>query len=1011
MISEQFGQLDAECETLTKQFIQTCLYETNFIGPIVPAGQPQPIYNFQQIINDRTNCAIHPLTTSNGCVEFFPGFCGAMLRGQSNTQWDIYRSSGVTEITVGDTNKPPGANFATVRDAIGQALDTNCRFIRITDNVTETAGPLNLPTDTLIYIDSGATWNTTNTPLVVAAGGTLIITGSNNLLSSTMIYGGSGTHIVNAAALFVHNVHLIHNNGAANELFASSSTAMTFDNVTVDCDAFGTFLSSAGSSFASLRLQDCTLRGTSAFASDAISTLGSIASLDDVVVRNLTLAGTWSAASSAIEMQPGSGAVWSSIRVETTSTVGITFGGDNVTQLIDTNRRSALTVGAATVLHNAEFNSLVFAGNNLVLSDLRGNTMDMGTSQVFFPTLNPASASVIISPYLPPCIQPPPSVPPCAVAFATPYQNIQLNNVVVGSLATITFPNTALTGITTYQLFALGPNTVINNFKCMSTAFPFLTPSVQWTYFSFPFNPPPQQTFRVFGGGRAYLNGVELGTTWRVYNSSTALPNSSAPDNGGLFVANSTIHGTVQYGFAMITQANPQGSNINGIGQNGLAIFKNVQVDTDLLVGNIANRTLRFFCNNVNVGRDFTINIANGDCFADNFRVGRDFTETSSAMTKCSNGFIGRNASMAAGTDCLVSHYINMEILGNLVCGFFTNGVPVGRNAQLENFTCMYNGSTVTIQGGDCYLKNFNTRKDPVTGAARSGLILCNSNTNGNVLENWVVHGGSFRANGNNNVLNNFKMTGAMNTADAPGFVQSFEIEQLTNTRGYGSQTRLHNVQLGSWDITNTDTMTLHGFGSTVDGAYSVVLGNLLTVPEPIPSAGVQIDGFSLYPKRGQTIVAGVGDITGALSATQNVSINANYSTYQNMRLWSYPGGATSIPSAIILIGHSLPAQTITINANDSLFSNLIVGYGDETPTTPAGDVGIVNVLGNRNTFTALQTLTLNAATAVDTQFIGCKIRPTGGGSVNPLLSTQCSGNTNFSVLVGLGGTNNVANT
>jgi hypothetical protein len=203
--------------------------------------------------------------------------------------------------------------------------------------------------------------------------------------------------------------------------------------------------------------------------------------------------------------------------------------------------------------------------------------------------------------------------------------------------------------------------------------------------------------------------------------------------------------------------------------------------------------------------------------------------------------------------------------------------------------------------------------------------------------------------------------------------------------------------------------MTLDGFGSTSDGSYIVTLGTIVTgAAGVLPSCGLQVDGFSLYPKRGQTIVAGVGDITGVLNPIQNVTINGDFSTFNNMRFWSYPGGTT--PTLVPLSSHSTQSQTITITSNDSVFNNVIVGFGEETPLA-VGDVGTLSIpntgRGLRNTFNSIQTSVLTASTT-PVQFTGCAIRPTGSVTVVLSPTTQCSGN-NFLGLP-LAGTTSVAN-
>lgn len=163
------------------------------VGPTGPTGN-----------NGLVVCANPPLQISlaPACVEITPtNMCGAILQSIGGA-WNIYRSPGITEVTVGagGPNTPPGANYPNVQTALTNSGNTNCRFIRVTDNgvvdgAISSAGP-GPARPLLIYVDPGVTWNVAS---IDAAGVPLVLKGSGD--TSSIIISGQITGILSLTVM------------------------------------------------------------------------------------------------------------------------------------------------------------------------------------------------------------------------------------------------------------------------------------------------------------------------------------------------------------------------------------------------------------------------------------------------------------------------------------------------------------------------------------------------------------------------------------------------------------------------------------------------------------------------------------------------------------------------------------------------------------------------------------------------------------------------------------------
>lgn len=321
-------------------------------------------------------------------------------------------------------------------------------------------------------------------------------------------------------------------------------------------------------------------------------------------------------------------------------------------------------------------------------------------------------------------------------------------------------------------------------------------------------------------------------------------------------------------------------------------------------------------------------------CRIENFWIGGNFTTlTMAGEGGYSNGFIGGNlANMAV--QAIRQMYDNIEVVGDVTIG--------GSNCNISNMTCLGPGMTFTITpapnpANNTVINGLNTLR--VSGATAAGglfQVLSSNNviTNVNLIGSSVLIGPGTQG----NTLTNWRVQGG---GAGP---QTFRI--------LGSSQKLSNIMLGCPVNDSTDDFTINGFGSSVTGAFTVDLGNPLTAA----SRGLQVDNFSVYPKRGQTIVAGVGDISGAIAApaARIINISMTGGVFNNCHFWFYPGGDTTGGTA--LIGHIPPTTNVNVTpfTTQSQFQNIMVGFGNETPNaTPFISIGTLNVTGagNSNTF------------------------------------------------------------
>lgn len=347
-----------DCNTLISKNINSCLLRTERIGPL-----DGPTISVDELItiveNNLNQCAEYPLTiNANACLDLEPGFCSSILQFVSGA-WGIYRSPGITEITVGGL----GSNFLTVADAFSLGPSgVTCRFVRITDNVTEPG--LVLPTDTLIYIDPGVTWTVTG-PLTMS--GNFVLIGNNSQPSSTFSYGGfAGPCIQGTGSLFIENLHIVHlPQAAGGEILVSVSIPAVIKNVTVSLsNTVNGFVSDTAGPITQCTLDHVWLIGESVTCNLPINIQNAAS---NVRINMLQVSGTFLPNGNLTSTAPN--IVWQGVRNDTSSSMIYRLSGEAI-DFQDISNNCTVELSANTLFSQARINTARPVGNNTALSNI-----------------------------------------------------------------------------------------------------------------------------------------------------------------------------------------------------------------------------------------------------------------------------------------------------------------------------------------------------------------------------------------------------------------------------------------------------------------------------------------------------------------------------------------------------------------------------------------------------------------------------------------------------------------
>jgi hypothetical protein len=851
-----------ECGTLTKQIIRTCLLRTNVLQG--GGGNTINVTNLINIVNNFLNrCANYPLridASANQCIEISPGFCGSILQN-INDAWGIYRSPGITEITVGagGDGVAPGANFPDVASAFGAPnTPTDCNFIRITSDVTD--GPLVLPANTLIYIDPGVNWTVTG-PITIS--GDFVLWGANPTPSSTLTYNniGSVPLIGGAGSLLIQNLHIIHTAGN-NEPVVTPSIPTRMKHVVVDVGAtVASFISDTGAPLVNMTLDHVTINGAGANRPLRVGDAASVFRCTE-----LEFTGTFTTAMIAAVATHE----WNGIRNRSTAAVGFTIGG-TISDFQDITQTATLSLGPDVQITNMTFNTMIISGANNRMQV--NNATGLSISLLLFPS------------------------------------NVVFNNVTTN----------ALVG----NALDLGANCQINNFRVV-TAVPTITSS---------FIASPQ------------LSNIILPSAWSVRGDIAGVLT-----NQTMYLSNIYLTGAFSFNTGFPGAEPTTTCQINNLRCTGFT-FGSAATDCGIVM--VSDMICTGNCS-IFVGRGNGAE-QNGEVYMSNFRIAGTYTHTQSTSGAYSSGLVAGNALWVGPPG------LNSSTRQKWNCAEFQGNMDI--NSDNNSFTNIMALSTaiaiprnLTITGNANIIHGLNTWRLSQF-SSQAGIVTISGENN--VCTSWFMNGGSFVVTGAANTFTGIRISG---NVVAAGGTQLFNI--------FGSQCKLSNIYLGAIVGNNFANFTADGFGSTTDGSYNVNLGNPAG-----GTSGLQVENFSLYPKRGQTIVAGVGDITGVANpANMLINFNAFASAYNNIRVWFYPGGqAVPGPPFAVLVPSAASLVTVTGTCSQSQFQNMIIGFAQDTPGATAGlSLGTLQVIGagTDNSFQNVTTV-IYLVTQANANFVG----------------------------------------
>jgi len=993
-----------QCIAVDKQFVNACLVQSELITTLTGTGaditNTSDTITIVDIIGNL--CGNRPIRLgTNFCVDLEPGFCSSVIQNV-NDAWGIYRAPGMTEITVGTGGNgvAPGANFPDVASALGDpAIPSDCNFIRITSDVTD--GALTLRPNTLIYVDPGVNWTVTGS---ITISGDFVLMGANPTPSSQVTYGGNNQPFITGGAgssLFVQNLHLIHAPQLGNgEIFVSPNIPTRMSHVVVDVGiSVEGFLSDSTAAFVNMTLDHVTLQG-------------SVGPDIPAAITGAVWAAGFATYTTAV---PHGLLLGQSVTVAGVNPSGYNVAGIIVAPFTPTTFTLAIGVNPGLYVSGgsiAPINNLAINITNTA-SIFRSSQLETATGSNF---------GTVIS---------------CANATNPEWNGIR--HLASAGTYRLTGTVSDFQDVSTTADITVGSNAQISNITFNTLRFIAATTRVQVTNASGLFTDfttrPPNLILSDFVTNQVVSDSLIPGDNAQITNftiqvganiTSTNLTSGSwnnvfLPGNWDLTTTNNTLFVTAMSTIRVV--GNCRFFPGAAAGGTGAFLIKNLScVDFAIGTGGIAGSGGCLICGLVASGNAIIDNNRNNQVVRmQDFRIAGNMTTiTMAGEGGYSNGFIGGNLVNNSGQG-IRQMYDNIEVAGDVIIGT--------ANCNFQNITCLGPGRIFNITSGNTVVTGLNTRR--VSSAAAAGGLLTISGSN-NVLTNVNLIGSSvlLGVNSQGNTLTNWRIQGGGAAAItgavwAAGFAtyttavphglllgQSVTVVGVTpsgyNVTGIivapftpttftlaigvnpgpyvsggsiaGPQTfivnglshKLSNIMLGCPVNLNTDDFTINGFGSAVDGAFTVNLGD----PASANSRGLQVDNFSVYPKRGQTIAAGVGDIIGAIAAAANRIINISTvgGMFTNCHFWFYPGGLST--SGAALIGHVAPTTNVNVTGftSQSQFQSLIIGFGGETPgATAATSIGNLVAVGagNSNSFQSCTAVVYTNAHA-NAQFNNC---------------------------------------
>lgn len=330
-------------------------------------------------------CTDPPLDGSgivSDCVRLMDGiFCAdSLIWNPTTVSWDITRSPGITEATVGAMS----GQYDTVQDA----FDAGCRFLRVVDsNVSETftfpaAGAY------MLYIDPGVrfTVDPGGTPISMG-GATLAIKGSSNR-TSTFIYNlddGAGalfSQLSSANTIYVMDCQIINSTTppVVPSTFVTNNAFLApvrmRDVIVILPDSRNGFMGDGTQGSIDLEMHQCTIAGggtscTTAIDADPSSRVFlSQIILDrsfDITAPSLDLLGFGNKIEGLDDQTTGG----SNIRITTGSLSNISSSSTVATPPPSVTVVGNATIGAGVSISDAEINVLTLGtGGGIQVTEL-----------------------------------------------------------------------------------------------------------------------------------------------------------------------------------------------------------------------------------------------------------------------------------------------------------------------------------------------------------------------------------------------------------------------------------------------------------------------------------------------------------------------------------------------------------------------------------------------------------------------------------------------------------------
>jgi len=332
-------------------------------------------------------CSAYPLSVdSSQCTSISPGFCGSILQ-YVDAEWGIYRSPGMTEITVGDGGNgvAPGNNFFTVSSALTDGTSfSNCRFIRITDDVVEN-GPVTVPDNTLIYIDPGVTWTLVGGGIVTQ--GDFVLLGNQSSASSTISFQSlaGGTAFSGPGSLEVRHLHIDRTVDVIDsEYLYPSSKPLHMTNCRITLGNAGYLITedSKSSGIVDTVMTDVTIEGNPGDAPFQCMNLFNQQNPYRFKATNLTFQGDWSSTDDIISISTSFNQIYGVV-FNTSGTIRCSLGGQ-YTSIVNANTNVIVTlrlIGAdSTYVNIKSVTSVNILNTNIHLTNVMCENLNLSGS-------------------------------------------------------------------------------------------------------------------------------------------------------------------------------------------------------------------------------------------------------------------------------------------------------------------------------------------------------------------------------------------------------------------------------------------------------------------------------------------------------------------------------------------------------------------------------------------------------------------------------------------------------